>query len=193
MPQYLRIIGLTLTLTFLGVWALAGSDEEPTPESVLRTSFLEWEAGTWDATVTMPDMGGGEPQIFWGEQVERMGACGGWLITDLRMVARDGGTPPPYEGHGVLGFDPIKKKLVGLWIDSNTNWLAAAEGKVDPDGRRLVLHVEGRNPATGQPMDQRYITTRIDENTRKLEIVIAGPGGRDITVATIDYVRRADS
>ena len=170
------------------------SNEAARAEEALHRAFLEWEVGTWSATVTLVDLEGGEDTVFPARQTDRLGACGLWLITDLAMEAPAPGVPaPPYEGHGVLGFDPREEGLVGIWVDSKTNWLATASGQVDSDGKRLVLEVDGRHPVTGDPETQRFVTTRVGDDRRRLEINIGTPQGGEVTVAVIEYTRLAES
>ena len=56
-------------------------------------AFLEWEVGVWDAKIMML-AADGTSVTYDGEQVDRLGACGLWLITDLRLL---GEGAPPYE------------------------------------------------------------------------------------------------
>ncbi len=186
-----RLMMLALVLSISPGLAQAATDEQKSADELRHLKFLEWEAGDWDATIVLSDPAGGEPQQFWGEQTDREGACGLWLITDLRMVAgKDGAEPPPYEGHGVLGYDPDKKKLVGIWIDSSTDWLATAEGSLDAAGKTLTLDVASRDPASGGPMTRQFVTTRLAADHRRLEIFVPLPDGGRLGVATIDYRRR---
>jgi hypothetical protein len=183
-----KILWLVALLSLAGT--AAGQEHQAADAESRHVAFLSWETGTWDAAITLFSPGG-DPVRFTGEQVDRMGACGLWLITDLRLLdAADGQPAPPYEGHGVIGFDPERQKLVGLWVDSKTTWLAKAEGSVDEAGKALTLDVEGRHPVTGEVMMQRFITTRLGENSRLLETYVPGPRGDLIKVASIEYTRR---
>jgi len=123
-----------------------------------------------------------------------MSGCGQWLVTDLSMVAGDDGTiASPYEGHGVLGWDPVKKKLVGIWVDSARTWLATAEGTVDESGDVLTLWIQDRHPKSGEPMMTIFQTTRIDTDTRQLDVFIESPSGERIPVGRILSKRLPDS
>ena len=153
----------------------------------VHQAFLKWEVGVWDATITMP-ADDGTSVTYEGEQVDRLGACGLWLITDLRLT---GEGAPPYEGHGLLGFDPKKGKLVGVWVDPRTTWLAVSEGEVSADGRKLTLEVEGRNPLTGAPIVMEYVTTKVAEDRRRLEVFMPLPDGGRMLAARIDSARRS--
>jgi hypothetical protein len=181
----MRSITALFALALSGL-AAAASLQPAREAAELHREFLEWEVGVWDATITMftPD---GE-LVFEGEQTDRLGACGAWLITDLAMKPAEGA--PPYEGHGVLGFDPEKKRLVGLWADSRTDWLATAEGEVSPDGKQLMLAVDGRHPVTREPIVQEWITTRLGPDRRRLEVFLPlGQDGELVMISRIVYER----
>lgn len=185
----LSLIAL-LTLALAG-FAFAAEDAAEDPVAAHHKAFLEWEKGEWDAVVTMPNPGGGEPRRYAGEQTDRFSGCGQWLVTELAMVAgEDGEEPPPYEGHGVLGFDPAKQRLTGIWADSRTTWLAVAEGTVDAEGKTLTLDVEGRDPATGEPQTWQFVTTRVGPDRRRLEVLVPVPGSDPLPAAVIEYTRR---
>jgi hypothetical protein len=188
----LRSLFPTAALVALGgmggaaAFAARPAPETPDTRAADARAFLEWEAGTWDCTITLVDPASGTSQRFDGVQTDRLGACGLWLITDLRLVA-DGAPAPPYEGHGVLGWDPHEEKLVGLWVDSKTDWLATAEGGVSGDV--LTLDVQARDPATRAPFVLRYVTTRVDEDRRRLEVLAPTPAGGRVAIARIDSTR----
>lgn len=172
---------------------LAGSSKEATsPIAKLYNDFLIWEAGEWDATIRIMKADGSGMNHFVGEQIDRLGACGSWLLTDLTMLpSKPGEEVPPYAGHGVLGFDPAKEKFVGLWVAPPTNWLATAEGTLTADGRTLMLYVDARHPVTGEPMKRLFKTTKKSEGHKHLEISIPDGSGGQLTIAEIDYKRRS--
>ena len=70
---------------FLLAWTVgvAGPEEEPSPDAQRHLDFLDWETGVWDASIRMDSMDGGEWQSFSGEQTDRMGACGAWLVSNM--------------------------------------------------------------------------------------------------------------
>ncbi len=156
--------------------------------------FLQWEVGSWSSDITMYTAPDQPPARFRGRQVDRMSGCGLWLVTDLTMVAGDDDTPaPPYEAHGVLGWDPVKEKLVGIWVDSARTWLATAEGTVDESGNVLTLRIQDRHPQSGEPMVTIFQTTRVDADTRQLDVFIEIPSAERIPVAQILSTRLPDS
>lgn len=188
-----HILLSTLLCGLLATAAVFAHSTAPTADEARHLDFIQWEVGSWSADIsiyTAPDM---PPMKFKGHQIDRMSGCGQWLVTDLTMVAGDDGTPPPpYEGHGVLGWDPVKEKLVGIWVDSSKNWLATAEGTVDTSGNVLTLRIQDRHPESGEPMVTIYKTTRVDADTRQLDVLIENPSGEPIPVAMILSKRLSD-
>ena len=63
----------------------------------------------------------------------------------------------PYEGHGLLGYDPKKKKYVGVWAGSAAPGLSAVEGDADPSGRTLTMWIDIPHPRTGQVVKERMV------------------------------------
>jgi len=77
---------------------------------------LRLEEGTWDADVTFYE---NEKEVgkAKGVQVNTMLANGHWITNDFKIPAT--GKFPPYQGHGVWGFDPVAKTYVDTWVDTN--------------------------------------------------------------------------
>ena len=190
------LLSILLSTVLCGVLATAAAFTQPAAPSDdegRHLAFLQWEVGRWSTDITMYTAPDQPPMQFKGRQVDRMSGCGLWLVTDLSMVAGDdGATAPPYEGHGVLGWDPVKEKLVGIWVDSSRTWLATAEGTVDESGDVLTLRIQDRHPESGKPMVTIFQTTRIDADTRQLDVFIEDPSGERIPVGRILSKRLSD-
>ena len=43
----------------------------------------------------------------------------------------------------MIGYDPAKKKYVGIWVDSMVNHLWNYEGTLDDSGKKLTLEAKG--------------------------------------------------
>lgn len=186
------VIGLLAVSVMSGavVLAMAGP-EGSTDREQLYLSFLEWEEGTWDATMTQPDPQGGPPKVSHAVQVDRLRACGQWLITELTMVGAAPGAAGSFEGFGILGFDPEAKKMVGTWVDSFTNFVGVTKGTLNKNGDVLTLQVPTQDPASGAKFMSKWVVKKIDANTRELEMFGPGPGGKTFKMATIRSVRRS--
>lgn len=88
--------------------------------------------GEWEGTVTMLDMPGSKPE----PAVESVKAVGGfWILSDFHSSFMG----LPYHGSGHIGYDPMKKKYVGTWVDSMSSTFSLMEGEVDPKTHTLVM------------------------------------------------------
>jgi len=145
---------------------------------------LAKEVGTWDAVVESVGMDG-KPEKSKGENVTT--AMSGFWIVDSFAGSFAGA---PFLGHGVLGYDQVKKKYVQSWVDSMSPILMVFEGSFDKDGK--VLTMTGTGPsAGGKPVAMRTVTTWKDDNTKVFELFEAGPDGKEMRMLTITYTRRA--
>jgi hypothetical protein len=71
-------------------------------------AVFEKDVGTWDAEIVIR-MPGAPPQESKGVAVNRLVADRMWLVSDFKNETTG------FEGHGVFGYDPHKKKYVGTW------------------------------------------------------------------------------
>jgi Protein of unknown function (DUF1579) len=95
----------------LASFALAQEPSKPLPEHKILAS----DEGTWDATIRMyaggPDA---EPSVSKGSEVNEVLPGGLWVLS--KFEGEFGGMK--FHGRGQFGFDPVKKKYVGTWLDS---------------------------------------------------------------------------
>ncbi len=117
----------------LGVAPAAGqAPAKPGPEHEKLKKF----EGEWDATVKF---GGGEAK---GTSSYKLTMNGFWL--QHRFKADLGGMP--FEGQGLTGYDPHKKKYVSTWADSMEPQLTLMHGNFADDGKTYTETGEGVGP-----------------------------------------------
>ena len=105
------LAGLCVVSSILTTSAIAQSTAKPTDEHKIFAS----DEGTWDATVKSYNSGpDAEPSVSKGTEVNTLMHGGLWLLS--KFEGDFGGEK--FEGRGQFGYDPIKKKYVGTWIDS---------------------------------------------------------------------------
>ena len=102
---------------------------KPGPEHEMLKKF----EGQWDATVSFA---GGESK---GTAHYKLGLGGFWL--QLHFKGDFGGAT--FEGTGLTGYDPRKKKYVSSWADSMEPGLMVMEGAFDKDGKTFTEAGEG--------------------------------------------------
>jgi hypothetical protein len=164
----------------------AQGQEMPIPKPGPEHEVLKMDVGVWDATVET--MGpGGKSDVSKG--VETNTLLGGlWLIQDFR--AEFGGVP--FQGHGVTGYDPTKKKYVGSWVDSMSTGLSTVEGTYDPKTKTMTARMEGPGPG-GSITKSRATSEWKDPNTRVFTMYMPSGQGEETAMMKITYKRRTAS
>jgi uncharacterized protein DUF1579 len=119
---------------------------------------LKKMAGTWDATVEMLHPGATPEK---GTETNKLLGDGLWVVSDFKSMMGQ----QPFEGHGVWGYDPAKKKYVGTWVDSMTSALTTSEGTYDPATKTETSWMDtvGHD---GKPTKMKATTEWKDDDTR---------------------------
>jgi hypothetical protein len=108
----------------------------------------------------------------------------GWIKNDFEVDAN-------YGGHGTRGYDPKKGKYVGIWVDSNQNYIRIDEGTFDARRRRWTWWSELRSPRPHPPAKYRMTEqfkggyARADDDRRS-----ARKAARKVPLGTIVFTRR---
>ncbi len=118
----LSCLGAVLAVS-VGLTQAAAQDGPPKPGP--EQEKLKKFEGQWNATITGP---GGESK---GTASYKVGLGGHWLLGHFK--GDFGGMP--FEGRGVTGYDPIKKKYVTAWVDSMAPQLTLMEGSFGKDDK----------------------------------------------------------
>lgn len=153
---------------------------QPTAEHQKLTEF----AGVWDVTIAFTGEDN-KPVKSKGTCVRKQPMGGFWLVDKFQaqMMGQS------FSGLGTTGYDPVKKKYVGTWIDSMTPSIMVTEGGFDKTGK--ILTMSGMAPGfDGKPVMNRTVTTIKDRNTHLFQMFAPGPDGKELTMLTITYNRR---
>ncbi len=147
--------------------------------------MLAREAGTWDAAVEIR-MGppGAPPQISKGVEISRLCCNGLWLIREFKSDP----SYPPFEGHGVGGYDPVRKKYTGVWVDSDLSTPMTSEGTYDAATRTMTY--QATTFSGGKETRAREVEVWQDDDTRQLTMYMPGPDGKGSAGLIITYTRR---
>jgi hypothetical protein len=173
----LRVVTVLCALVALLATAVSAQppSAKPTPE-LQRLKQLE---GTWDATVKM---GEGESK---GTMVYKMDVGGLWLVSNFK--ANLGGQP--FQGKGMDGYDPMKKKYVGVWVDSMSPTLMIFEGNFDQTGKVFTQFGEGPG-MDGRMTKFKSVTKREGPDTMVFTMSSPDQNGKEQTMLTITYKRQ---
>jgi hypothetical protein len=146
-------------------------------------AVFQKDVGTWDAHVVVRPGPGQPEQVSTGVTVNRLTAGGRWLIADFRNETTG------FEGHGVYGWDAMKKKYVGTWVDNMRSSLCVAEGTWDERTRTMTYWNEFTRP-DGNVLRWREVTASPDADTQVFRTFFPGPDGTEFEAMTVTYTRR---
>ena len=162
---------------------MADSVKSDAPESPADV-FLK-DIGTWDADIEVRSTPGGPVQRSKGVYTNRLIADGRWLVTDYRNETTG------FEGHGIYGYDELKKKYAGVWVDAQRTFLTVAEGNYNESQRSLALSSEIK--MAGRTLRWREVTETKDPDTQVFRSFMPVPEGGEFEMITVTYRRRRDS
>jgi hypothetical protein len=168
----------------LGAVALAIQEggAPPMAQAASEHKMMLERAGTWDAKGQMW-MGAPEPTAFTGVETNRM--LGEFHVLSKFESQMMGS---PFEGHGILSWDPNKKKFVSVWVDTMEPSPAVLEGTYDAKAKTFTF--TGETMMNGQRTKMREVVTVKDADHATFEMFTTGPDGKEGKAMQIDYTRR---
>jgi hypothetical protein len=177
-----RFLAAALTVAILLAGGVLAQDfPKPGPEH----AQLKKLAGEWVAEVKCHMPGSNTPQESKGEYTAKLDVGGYFLVTEFKCQL--GGQP--FHGRGLNGYDPVKKKYVGVWVDSMSPSIYTTEGAFEESGKVFSETMTGLDPL-GKPMKMR-MTTELKDNDHLLFLMFSrGEDGKDILLMEIAYTRR---
>jgi hypothetical protein len=160
-------------------WMKAGAPGEPHQ----RLAKL---AGEWDYASKFWPQPGCEPMIGKGVSRAEM-IFGGRYLVD-RVEAEMMGMP--FEGMSITGYDNVKEKYVGVWIDSMSTMIMYSEGVWDEEKQAVVMEGEYMDPVSRKLVKGRSIDRALDDDHHLFEFYQPGPDGELYKSLEITYTRR---
>jgi len=161
--------------------ALAQEPAKPGKEHDILKQF----EGTWDIAIKAKDMAGKETESK-GSETCKMQEGGFWLIIDHKSELMG----MPFFGHGMLGYDPSKKKDAGSWADNMAPTIWAMEGSWDAEKKTMTTSITGIEPGAGTEMKLTMVQTFKDKDNYTQTMSMAGPDGKPMTVMTSTFTRK---
>ncbi len=140
------------------------------------------DAGVWDADITM-HMGAESTKTKGVETSRKLGRF--WMVSDLRYELMG----EMFHGHGQMTYDSKKKKYVGTWIDSMSDFLNTIEGDYDKKSKTLTMIISSKGPQ-GEDVKMKMVTRTTSETTKEFRMtMMAEP--KEIPLLEISYTKRA--
>ena len=96
----------------------------------------------------------------------------------------------PFTGMGFTGYDNIKKKYVGTWMDTMTTSMMISTGTANADGKSYTFTSTMDDPMTGKSSPVKETVTIVDDDHHTLEMWGAAPDGKMFKTMEIAYTRK---
>jgi len=160
----------------------------PTPEPTDAHKVLRKDVGVWDAEIKMW-MGGPDSEPMVSKGMERNRLLGGlWLVSNFSGKFGD----QEFQGHGVTGYDPTKKKYVGTWVDTMSTHISHTESTYDAAKSEMTMMMTGIDSQSGQEMTSKATVKYIDNDQHVMTMYMKDPAGDGdwIKGMEISYKRR---
>lgn len=152
------LAAVAVSLLSLSVPALA--QMPPPPQPGPEHELLRKDVGVWDATVEIFGPPGTPPMVSKGtETVTMLGPF--WQVGDFKSEMFG----QPFEGKGITGYDPAKKKFVGTWVDTISTSISTVEATYDAAKKTMTGTMEGVGP-DGATTKTKQTTEWKDADTR---------------------------
>ena len=175
------------------VCAAQAQDKKEFPKPGKEHSTLKQQfEGDWDAVSRHEAMEGKEGKgdksaESKGTESVKSDFDGYWIIFDYKGDM-DG---KAFHGHGVMGYDPMKKKYLLTWIDNMAPFAMWAEGYADASGKAYSFKSEGFCPDLGKVATVRTVFEFQDPNHRSLTFYMPGKDGPEKKMGEIRYTRKS--
>lgn len=191
-------VKLVLAGALLGVFAFGAvaEDKKPTMDPAMMEAQmkagtpgdahkkLDAFAGSWTVKATFWPVPGADPMTMNGSSESHWTMGGRYLEENFKGDFMG----MPFEGHGVTGYDNIKKQYWGSWIDNMSTAMMTSTGS--GDGSTFTFSGSMPDAMTGKdaPINQKVTVTDADHHS--MEMWGPGPDGKMFKSMQLDYTRK---
>ncbi|HVH92248.1 MAG TPA: DUF1579 domain-containing protein [Candidatus Acidoferrum sp.] len=152
-------------------------------------------AGTWSYTVKMwmnPDPNA-KPDESKGTAVRKSMMDGRFFVVDvsgkMEMPGADGKKKEmTFKGMGIDGYDNVKKKFVGTWMDNMGTGVMMSEGDYDP-ATKTFTYASEYEAIPGMKTKIREVVKIVDKDHHTFEWY-EDRGGKEAKTMEISYTRK---
>lgn len=95
----------------------------------------------------------------------------------------------PFEGQGITGYDNLKKKYCGTWVDNFGTGIMPLEGTYDASTKTFTYASESPDVMTGKYTKSRMVDKITDNDHWTMQMFGNGPDGKEMMMMEIDYTR----
>lgn len=148
--------------------------------------MLAMDKGEWNAEITHWADPSAPPQKAKGTESCKMVMDGRYLKISFQGEFMG----EPFNGLGFMGYDNAKKEFFSTWIDDMGTGVMIVRGTA-PGEDNNTLEMKGTmvDPMTGNDLNIREVISRVDENTRTMEMFMEH-NGMEMKTMEIKYSRK---
>jgi len=188
------LVAVTATLAFADDRkASSAAQQQAEMEAMMKAATpgdahkkLSPMAGNWTVEVKMWAAPGALPVAGSGAAENSWTLDGRWLEQHFTGTFMG----MPFTGVGYTGYDNIKKKYVGTWMDTMTTSMMVSSGKAEADGKSFTFSSTMDDPMTGKSSPIKEKVTVADDDHHMLEMWGAAPDGKMFKMMEINYTRK---
>jgi hypothetical protein len=140
--------------------------------------------GTWKATTTFTMAPGAPEQVHPGSSVHRLVLGGRYL----EQVYKGTAMGMPFEGIGFTGYDNVRQRYVGAWMDTFGTGLMTSVGVGRPTDDRIDFLAEAIEPS-GKKKEFDAIVRIRNHGSHSYEMWTKDESGKRFRTMLIEYER----
>ena len=204
-PSFAQSPAESPTVTTSPAAGMSAPTGQPNPQEMMKQmmemsklnenhKLLSGLDGNWNYTIKFwmnPDPNA-KPQESKGTAVRKSMMGGRYFVMDvsgkMEMPGEDGKMKDmQFKGMGVEGYDNVKKKFVGSWIDNMGTGIQFSEGTYDP-ATKTFTYTSEMEPVPGMKTQVREVLKIADNNHMMFEWY-ENQGGQEKKTMEINYTR----
>lgn len=150
--------------------------------------YLEPGVGSWELTIKVWRTPDSEPVMSAGSAEARWILGGRFVETTYagEVLGR------PFEARSVEGYDNHAKEYVSTWRDTMGTYTMLFRGGCEEDCQVRTVSADITDPASGQKLTNKRVTTMVEENSYTYESFIVTPSGAEFKNMELVAKRRTD-
>lgn len=187
-----RAIGFALLFQMLLIGVIGQSNDarpasQQGPQLTIQDSVLKQRVGTWDATIEIQTAPDKPPMIAKGVEVDELSPDGKWLISNFSTENYMG---RPFRGYALTGYDPVKSKYIGIWIDTMNRRFSRVEGSYDSKAKLFTTTSREQDEKSGRMIEMQQVTDESNPDVRVVSFPSQMTDEKGPFRMTITYRRR---
>jgi hypothetical protein len=180
----MRMFAIAGAFAAVMILPAVGADLPKPPTPTKEHEWLKQLDGEWETegeAYTEP----GKPPVKTKGTMSVRSLGGFWAVGEMKSECFG----VPVTGLITIGYDPQKKKYVGTWVCSMSDWQCSYEGTAEE--KVLTLNTEGPSPADPKKtVKMRDVIEIKDKDTHTLTSAIQGDDGKWATFMTMTSKRK---